>query len=404
VSSELHRAGPVRDLASLLHPVPVSEFLSSYWECQPLVIHRDDPDYYAGLLTNRDLEDIISTSDMRYPALRLSKNGAFYPPQSYTTDVTVGRLTFNGVPDVNRISLEYGRGATISLQAFHRTWSPLSALCLRLEEALDYAAHANVYITPGETSGFPPHYDTHEVVVLQIAGRKKWLIDEPPLKWPHTSQSFESTGLAPGPRMMETELVAGDTLYLPRGYVHSTTTSDRHSAHITIGINVLTWADVVREFLPSCLDNEEYRRALPPGFASRGELRPALQRRLAEILPDAPMAHDVLVDRAIAAVRSGRRRIPARFRADVITLTADSVLQTAARQRYDIAQSKEDVVLHFDGTRFAFPRALAGILATMCAHETFRVTELAGGPNAEAALNFARALQSVGFLQVKRAD
>jgi ribosomal protein L16 Arg81 hydroxylase len=405
VSSELHRMRPLHgnthDLPSLLHPIPVSEFFDNHWECKPLVIHRNDAEYYAGLLTSRDLEDIISTSDMRYPALRLSKNGTFYPPQSYTTDVTVGRLTFSGVPDVNRISLEYGRGATISLQAFHRNWSPLSALCIRLEEALDYAAHANVYITPGETSGFPPHYDTHEVLVLQIAGRKKWLIDEPPLKLPHTSQSFESTGLTPGPRMMETELVAGDTLYLPRGYVHSTTTSESHSAHITIGINVLTWADVLREFLPSCLGSDEYRRALPPGFASRPELRPALKRRLTEMLPDVPMAHDVLIDRAIAAVQAGRRRIPARFRADVTTINADSLLQTPARQRYGIAQSKEDLVLHFDGRNFAFPRVMGGVLETMCAQGTFRVTELAGSPNAEASLNFARALQSIGFLQVR---
>jgi ribosomal protein L16 Arg81 hydroxylase len=390
------------DFASLLHPVSIAEFFSSYWECQPLVIHRNDARFYEGLLTNRDLEDIISTSDLRYPAIRLAKNGTYYPPQAYTTDVTLDRLTFNAVPDVNKISLEYGKGATISLPSLHRTWAPLSSLCTRLEEAIDYAVHANVYITPGQAAGFPPHYDTHEVLVLQIAGKKKWLIDEPPLKLPHTSQRFKSADYTPGPRMMEIELVAGDLLYLPRGYVHSTTTSEYHSAHVTLGINVLTWADLASELVPSCVEKEDYRRALPAGFASRAELRPALKQQLTRMLADIPVDHDVLIDRAISVVQSGRRRIPARFRADVIAITANSLLQTPIKQRYDVAQSKDHLMIDFDGRRFVFPGAMGGILEAMCARTAFRVADIAAGPNTEALLTFARVLQSIGFLQVER--
>jgi hypothetical protein len=396
-------SGP-HDFASLLHPISIVEFLGSYWECQPLLIHRGDPGFYEGLLTNRDLEDIISTSDLRYPAIRLAKNGSYYPPQAYTTDITLGRLTFNGAPDVNRISLEYGNGATISLPLLHRTWAPLSSLCIRLEEALDYAAHANVYITPGEAAGFPPHYDTHEVLVLQIAGKKKWLIDAPPLRLPHTSQRFTAATYTPGPRKMELELVAGDALYLPRGYVHSTTTSEYHSAHVTIGVNVLTWADLAHEFMPSCFENEEYRRALPPGFASRAELRPALKQQLMRLLPGVPIDPDVLIDRAVALVNSGRRPTPPRFRADVNVVTANSLLQTPLKQRYEAAHNKDQLVLGFEGKRFAFPGAMAGILEAMCARATFRVADLhlAGGFDTEALLTFARALQSIGFLHVKR--
>jgi ribosomal protein L16 Arg81 hydroxylase len=394
--------GSSHDFASLLHPISTVEFFSGYWERQPLLIHRGDTGFYEGLLTNRDLEDIISTSDLRYPAIRLAKNGSYYPPQAYTTDITLGRLTFNGVPDVNKISAEYGRGATVSVPFLQRTWAPLSSLCTRLEEALDYTVHANVYITPGEAAGFPPHYDTHEVLVLQIAGKKRWLIDEPPLKLPHSSQRFTAAGYTPGPRRMEIELVAGDALYLPRGFVHSTTTSEYHSAHVTLGINVLTWADIALEFVPSCLENEEYRRALPPGFASRAELRPTLKQQLTRMLPGAPIDPDVLIDRAISLVQSRRRPIPSRFRADMIVITVNSLLQTPIKQRYEAAPSRDKLVLGFDGKRFVFPGTMAGILEAMCARATFRVADLAGGSNIETLLTFARALQSIGFLQVKR--
>jgi hypothetical protein len=394
--------GSNHDLASILHPVSLVEFFDRYWECSPLAIHRSDPTFYEGLLTDRDLEDVISTSDIRYPAIRLAKQGSYYPPQAYTTDITIGRLTFNGVPDVNRISLEYAKGATVTLPYLHRTWVPLNSLCIRLEEALEYSVHANAYITPGEAAGFTPHYDTHEVLVLQIAGKKRWLIDEPPLKLPHNSQSFKAANYTPGPRRMEIELQAGDALYLPRGYVHSTTTSECHSAHITIGINVLTWADLVLEFVPSCLDNEEYRRALPIGFASRAELRPALKQRLTRMLPMATIDPDVLIDRAIALVQSSRRRIPARFRADMVVVTENSRLQAPAKKRYDFVQANEYLFLNFDGKRFIFPRAMGRLLEVICRNSTFRVADLAGGRDTDALLTFARALQGIGFLQVER--
>jgi ribosomal protein L16 Arg81 hydroxylase len=82
--------------------------------------------------------------------------------------------------------------------------------------------HANVCITPQNSSGFTPHYDTHEVLVLQIGGSKVWRIYDPPLKLPHRSQPFNAAShrLPPRPRpRFELEMRPGDLLYLPRGYV-----------------------------------------------------------------------------------------------------------------------------------------------------------------------------------------
>jgi hypothetical protein len=124
--------------------------------------------------------------------------------------------------------------------------------------------------------------------------------------------------------------------------------------------------------------------------------------RLSAVFPVVPIDHDVLIDRAISVVQSGRRRIPARFRADVTVITANSLLQTPTRQRYDIAQSDDPLTLEFDGRRFFFPGARVEILEAMCARATFRVADLAAGPDSEALLTFARVLQSIGFLQVKR--
>jgi hypothetical protein len=121
------------------------------------------------------------------------------------------------------------------------------------------------------------------------------------------------------------------------------------------------------------------------------------------MLPGVAVNHDLLIERAISVVQSGRRRLVAPFRADVIAITANSVLQTPPKERYDIARSREHLAVDFEGRKVLLPAAMAGILETMCAHATFRVAELATGANTEAVLTFARALQSIGFLHVRRA-
>ena len=51
-------------LASLIAPASEDEFRARYWETKPLIVHRDDPDYYDDLFTLQDFDDAL----MRGPA------------------------------------------------------------------------------------------------------------------------------------------------------------------------------------------------------------------------------------------------------------------------------------------------------------------------------------------------
>ena len=392
---------PPHGLTFLIDPLPLREFFAAYWERRPLLVQRQDDAYYSDLLTNSDLDTIISSSDARYPAIRLAKNGTFYPAAAYTKDVTVGNLTFQGVPDLDKISAEYSKGATISLPLLYRTWEPLRALCVQLEEELDHSVHANAYITPGQTAGFPPHYDTHDVLVLQLTGSKRWFIDTPTIVLPHATQTFRPQGFVPGPRLMEIELSAGDLLYLPRGYVHSTKTSDRYSAHVTIGINIYTWADLVRDLDPGAVEREDLRRAMPVGFASRAELRPAMKAELARILGTrSPVVNfDSLIDLFIRRVKLMKERPPPRFRSDVIVISVDSLLRAPPAQAYRIAQQEDSVRLEFGARQYIFPATIAPTLNAMCMHSTFRIKDLPPTLDTGVALDFARYMQGIGFLR-----
>ena len=149
------------DFDLLIAPIEPAHFFAEFWEKRPLVISRQSPDYYSDLCSLADVDRILSSTDLRYPAIRLVRHGPDLPTNAYTRDLRSRRFVFAGVGDTDRILLEYQRGATILLQRVERSWPPLTALCGNLEQVFYHPVDANAYLTPASFQGFGVHYDTH---------------------------------------------------------------------------------------------------------------------------------------------------------------------------------------------------------------------------------------------------
>jgi Cupin superfamily protein len=311
--------GNILTFADLIAPTPRETFFAESWETAPYHLRRSDSDFYRSLVTNRDIESAVSSGGLRFPAIQLAKNGAFFPAEAFTKSIQSGGEVFSGIPNLDRIRAEYRSGATISLPGFHRAWEPLGVLAAAIEDEFDHPVHTNVYITPGNAAGFSPHYDTHEVFVLQIAGEKHWRIYEPPIKLPHRSQPFSPHNYVPSGVPLEVDLIPGDLLYLPRGFVHTTSTSDSASVHVTLGITVYTWVELLAVLLRSSRSSARLRRALPPGFASRDGLGPMLKEQLVEAATELLQTADY--DRLLAdfsqRVKSAKASVRSGFSSDV---------------------------------------------------------------------------------------
>ena len=164
--------------------------------------------------------------------------------------------------DVPRVLEEFERGATIVLQGLHHNWLPLARYCRRLEAFFGHPVQANAYYTPAGSQGLPVHHDTHEVISLQVAGSKRWLVYEPVLELPLKNQRYRSALGEPGEPVLDVTLRAGDTLYLPRGWLHQALTSDEDSLHITVGINVRRWIDEARAELDEAENELAFRQTI----------------------------------------------------------------------------------------------------------------------------------------------
>jgi ribosomal protein L16 Arg81 hydroxylase len=388
------------DLTALIAPARAEDFFREHWERKPLHLSRGDANYYDSVLTNGDLEHIISCADLRYPAIQLARNGSYLAAEAYTKNIKHGSEFFNGVPDLGQIQSEYRSGSTVVLPALQRTWGPLRELCAALENDFSHAVHANAYLTPGDSPGFTPHYDTHEVFVLQIAGNKRWRLFEPPLKLPHRTQPFTPIGYALPAPIQELELKPGDLLYLPRGYVHAAYTSHTHSAHVTIGMTVYTWVELLSELVASSKEIAALRTALPPGFATRGDLKKTLREGLVQCM-DQLRDHidgDRLIETFLQKVKSGQARPGGIFQSDVRVIGLHTQLKTPDAGRYRISMEERSTVLEFDGRKFVLPDKIRATIDDMCKRKSFRPGDLSGPLDHDGKLRLARYLHGERFL------
>ena len=100
------------------------------------------------------------------------------------------------------------------------------------------------------------------MISLQVAGEKRWLVYEPVLELPLKNQRYRSALGEPGEPVLDVTLRAGDTMYLPRGWLHQALTSDSDSLHITVGVNVRRWIDEARAELDGAENELAFRRTI----------------------------------------------------------------------------------------------------------------------------------------------
>ena len=144
----------------------------------------------------------------------------------------------------------------------------MGRLARRLGAELGHPVQVNAYITPAQNQGFAAHYDTHDVFVLQVSGRKKWTVHEPVVTLP--TQPWERLAEQVASRateqpLIDTALEPGDCLYLPRGFIHSAKALGGTTVHLTFGIHAVTEADVVRAVLDEVLQ-EDWRASMHVGW------------------------------------------------------------------------------------------------------------------------------------------
>lgn len=221
-----------------------------------------DPDRFRHLLSVAHLDAFLRTDAARTPRVGMAdagrKGGAGVPHDEFTDNM--GRV------DLPRLLQRFDRGGTLVVSQFHDMHEPLARFCRGLEKAFLHGVQSNIYLTPPGAQGFRAHFDTHDVIVMQVSGQKTWRVwDGTPFPVPTRRTPWDNQNLCSGEPHSFT-LEPGAALYIPRGVMHDAMAQEvgEPSLHLTIGLLEPAWAEMLGQLIDAIEQKEPLLRASFP--------------------------------------------------------------------------------------------------------------------------------------------
>ena len=382
--------------AWLVDPLPTAEFERDYYEQRLVHIRREASPYYAELLSVSDLDVVLGTHSASYPDIKLVRGDGDVVPAEYTNDA--GRI------QPLEVASQFDDGATVIFNQLHKRVPALARLCVALGRRFSSRVQTNVYLTPPEAQGFAPHWDTHDVFVLQISGTKSWSIYDTKVSLPLRGQRFER-GTPPGDVSDDFELGPGSAVYLPRGLMHSARSTGEASLHVTLGLTAFTWAEFLVESVnAAALEEESLRQNLPREFAqarmSVAERERMFREKLAFLQSrfDPEVVWRRFTDEVLAAdVPLFTDLLSERLRGD--RLTSRSRVRRRAGLLAEAVTEGETCLLRFCGRELRLPAGAWPALQFATTAEEFAVGDLPDCLDADGKLALVTRLVREGVLQ-----
>ena len=382
--------------AWLIDPLPGAEFERDYYEQQLCHVRREPSPYYEELLSIGDLDLVLGTHAAGPGDIQVVRSDGDVARRRYTKDGRVQPL---------EVARHFDGGATVIFNQLQRRVPALARLCVGLGRAFSSRVQTNIYLTPPDAQGFNPHWDTHDVFVLQISGTKRWSIFDTRVKLPLRGQRFRR-GISPGDISEEFELGPGSAVYLPRGLMHAARSTGEPSLHVTLGLTAFTWAEfLVESISAAALDDESLRRNLPPDFAREGFPAAERERLFGEKLDSvrSRFQPEVVWRRFTDEVLAGDVPLFTDLfsqRFDREPLTPGSRLRRRVGLLTEAAIAGESCLLRFSGQELRLPsRVWPAVHFVTTAEDDFAVRDLPDCLDADGKLTLARRLVREGVLQ-----
>lgn len=387
----------IGSLAWLIHPVKPEEFFTSYWESRPLLIKRNEPSYYDELPGLEQFDGLITaTAGAKSPDGRMLRK----EPDGRLSRRSF-KLTFDGRPDIQDIYHSYSDGYTVVLDRIEARSPVVGALCRRLEADLHQRVGANFYLTPRGSQGSDLHVDSHDVIIAHVHGTKKWRVATEACRLSPEAVSRKPIQISASHEYL---LRPGDGLYIPRGYAHEARTETSSSLHLTIGINVLTWSDLLKEALLLLAEtNPDLQKSLPYGYLSHpfGTSDSAVLSRCLSVMS---LESVIEAARLSLGTKFLRRQAATTGHFRSLDLMQEMMSDSLMTRGFDgpcrTRSVDEQVIAEYAGNYVSVPRSLAPVLEYTLTTPTFTVSSMPCELSETAKIELAKRLIREGFLSI----
>ena len=213
--------------------IDASSFQQQYYERQ-LFLKRAA---FIPQVTLENINDVLFSWDPGDGRLNLFSGDAI-PRSAYTeTLLDIGAHRTRIIKD--ELYAHLRKGASLVLNRLELKMRAVHAITTYFAKFIGEQAAANGYLSFGGKGAFNRHWDTHDVFVVQLIGRKQWKVFRPTLELPmpmHKSAAHRDD--CPSTPVFDGHLDAGDVLYIPRGWWHEACAfPGEETFHVAIGVH-----------------------------------------------------------------------------------------------------------------------------------------------------------------------
>jgi Cupin superfamily protein len=387
-------------LDELISPYGTEEFLRAIWG-QRMEMLTGPADRFTPLLPWVALNGILRRHRLEAPRLRLARGGQQIPAEDYTAGVqprrggSYRRLRFDALAEQLR------GGATLVIDSIDELYGPIDDLAAGLERALRERVQVNCYASFGAVHGFDTHWDDHDVLAVQVHGRKRWRVFGPTRAHPQR-RDVEHPAPPQGDPVHDLILAAGSVLHVPRGWWHDATALEGPSVHLTFGVTSATGAELIAWLADDLRRHDLFRQDLPRFGDRDTRLRELADVVLGELSDPAALDRFFAMRDAQAPPR-GYASLPQAVTGDLAGVSTIRLVTPRATVRAD----GDEVDLMADGRRARFRAPAAPVLEALtdgCWHEFAALAKSAEGLDEDSVLGLCADLVRLGFATFAPAD
>ena len=225
----------ITNLASLLSPTDEKSFLEHFISKSRMYVKSADSRRAESILPWNAINRLLESDALPPNRLKMVRANTLIPPAMYR------RGDASNPIDPRALHSMLPQGVSIVIDGIEELVPQLARFSDSLERRLAHTVWINAYVGVARGKAFKPHWDNHDVIILQVHGIKRWrsfgVVDPPP------TRRHRDTDSVPTAVVWEDSMHGGDVLYLPRGEVHEAQPETADSVHLTIGIQPRRGAD-----------------------------------------------------------------------------------------------------------------------------------------------------------------
>lgn len=273
----------------VIAPLTRDQFLAQYWS-KSFLAAKGSAGRFTGLLGWDELNAILEQHRLAPPRFRLTQEGRALEPIRFMAPGADGALQLNA----GKLAACLAGGATMVLDCVEELAPRVRKLAASFRDALHAGNYVNLYAGWHGQNGLDLHWDSQEIVVLQLSGRKRWQVYQPTRLNP-LPDDIETPAQPAGAPIWDGMLEDGDMLYIPRGWWHVAFPLGEPSLHLTVATVPPNGADLLH-WLVGGLRRHELVRADLPWLGDAGGQKAYLKALR-------PLLIEALTDTAIAEFR-----------------------------------------------------------------------------------------------------